>query len=143
MTDPDAPRPPTARSGVRAVLRPRRVLLVEDDPLVARSVARFLRRDGYELWAATSVRMALEQVGPFDLGVFDVELGDGDGLTLAKRLLEQGTVARAVFFTSLATPEVVAIANERGTYLNKNEGGSRLAELVARLLEAPAAEAAL
>ena len=137
---PREPPRPTTRSGVRALLRPRRLLLVEDDTLVARSVTRVLRREGHDLTVVTSVKEALEQLGPFDLGIFDVELGDGDGLTLARRLLDRASVMRAIFFTSLSTPSVIAIASERGAYLNKSEGGRQLAQLVGELLDAAPAE---
>ena len=43
----------------------------------------------------------------FDVGVFDIELPDGNGVELASELIEEGTVDRAVFFSGVEHEAVV------------------------------------
>jgi ActR/RegA family two-component response regulator len=63
---------------------PRRLLLVDDDLLVLRSVGRLLRGRGFIVESAASVAAALEQLAAadFDVVVTELRLGDGTGLDL-------------------------------------------------------------
>ena len=59
-----------------------RILLAEDEPVLARNIARSFARTGAEVLHAASAaetRAAL-QGGRFDLVIADISLGDGDGL---------------------------------------------------------------
>ena len=71
------------------------VLLVEDDPLIARTLMLGLRYEGFELTLASSIAQAnslLTQrplqypASPFKLLVLDVGLPDGDGISLCRQL---------------------------------------------------------
>src|SRR5690606_40337845 len=53
-----------------------RVLLVEDDPAVARGLARLLMARGLSVDIALSCSAARSLPGHFDLGIFDIELTD-------------------------------------------------------------------
>ncbi len=71
-----------------------RILIVEDDPTVARIVARYLERDGYEVLVAEDGRSGLtlaESMAP-DLVVLDVMLPEVDGLEVCRRLRATGSV---------------------------------------------------
>jgi len=59
-----------------------RVLIVEDDRLVARSLSRTFRRQGHEVETAGSVAEAQEQVASFspDVAIVDERLPDGRGI---------------------------------------------------------------
>jgi DNA-binding NarL/FixJ family response regulator len=59
-----------------------------------------LARAGYEVVTATSCGEARARAGTFDIGVFDIGLNDGNGVDLARELLEAGNVRAAVFFGS-------------------------------------------
>ena len=65
-----------------------RVLVVEDEPTVSDVVARYLRREGYRVDAASDgvegLQLALAQ--PFDLVVLDLMLPGLDGLEVCRRL---------------------------------------------------------
>ncbi|MEZ4219634.1 MAG: hypothetical protein R3B13_01815 [Polyangiaceae bacterium] len=77
-----------------------RILVVEDDELVSRSIVRGLRDAGHEFVVASSVEQAQAVTGTFALGVFDYRLTDGLGTEVAEALLSSGQVSAVVFFTS-------------------------------------------
>ncbi len=114
--------------------QPERILLVEDDPELCRAVARILRREGLEVTAAPSCSAATALTCSFDLGVFDIGLGDGDGVELAEQLLERGRVARAVFFTSAGRVEIHRRARRVGPVVQKLDGAEALLQLVLGIL---------
>ena len=63
-----------------------RLLLLEDDPAIARTVAYALERDGLQVTHCLLVQDARQQMQrhPFDLLVLDVGLPDGNGLDLLR-----------------------------------------------------------
>lgn len=74
---------------------PARLLLLEDDPSIARTVAYALEREGLAVTHSLLVHDAREQLArsSFDLLVLDVGLPDGSGLDLLREL--RGTAATA------------------------------------------------
>lgn len=74
---------------------PARLLLLEDDPAIARTVAYALEREGLAVTHSLLVHDAREQLArsSFDLLVLDVGLPDGSGLDLLREL--RGTAATA------------------------------------------------
>jgi two-component system, NtrC family, response regulator AtoC len=81
---------------VKDALAGLRVLLLEDEPLLARRLAAVLRSQGADVAAATTVKDAdrLAQAEDFDLALLDVNLPDGRGLDLlgGDRPLARGPV---------------------------------------------------
>jgi DNA-binding response OmpR family regulator len=69
-----------------------RLLLVEDDPRVARLVERGLTEAGHDVQVAHDgvAALALAEGGGFELIVLDVLLPELDGLAVCRRLREQG-----------------------------------------------------
>ena len=67
-----------------------RVLLVEDEPAIAESLAYALRREGYTVELAASLAEAQQRHGEADLVILDLMLPDGSGFELlgALRRLE-------------------------------------------------------
>jgi DNA-binding NarL/FixJ family response regulator len=98
------------------------LLLVEDDALVARSVARVLACEGLMVIVARTYAEGLSLTQHFGIGVFDIDLPDGNGVELAERLLERGSVERAVFFTASADSELLFRAERVGTLVLKTRG---------------------
>jgi DNA-binding NarL/FixJ family response regulator len=98
------------------------VLVVEDEEPVREVVVRALLRYGHTVVAAASCSDASKHPGPFDVGIFDIGLGDGDGIELATELLRQGRVARAIFYTGGADPARITQAVELGTVVSKGDG---------------------
>jgi CheY-like chemotaxis protein len=78
---------------------PTRALIVEDDPVVARSIARRLLREAYTVSLAQTCRAARAAGGGFHVAVLDLDLPDGSGADLADELLRLGAVQSIVFYT--------------------------------------------
>lgn len=56
-----------------------KVLIVDDEPYLARLMGEVLQREGYVVELAHSLHDARTAVGPFDLVIADVRLPNGDG----------------------------------------------------------------
>jgi len=69
-----------------------RILVVEDEAIVAEVVERFLRREGYETMVVGDGRQALNALGNFipDLIVLDVMLPEVDGLEVCRQVRSRG-----------------------------------------------------
>src|ERR687883_1315978 len=71
-----------------------RILLVDDEQAVQKLLAYPLRKDGYDVIAATTGKEALERFrdGEFDLVVLDVMLPQVDGFEVCKQLRARSSV---------------------------------------------------
>ena len=67
-----------------------RVLVVEDEPAIAESVAYALRRDGFEASIAPNASAAATSGPEFDLVILDLMLPDGSGFDLISRWRQHG-----------------------------------------------------
>jgi DNA-binding response OmpR family regulator len=115
-----------------------RVLHVENDRLVARAVARVLNRLGYNTHSVPSCDAARAIHSEFDVGIFDVDLGDGNGVRLAEELLLRGTVGACLFFTGTGDFRALTRAASNGSVIRKQAGVETLAaELAARSWQFP------
>ncbi len=79
-----------------------RILIVEDDELVADAIARGLAMAGFAVdraGSATAASAALARE-PFDLAVVDVGLPGADGLTLVRRLRRAGSSLPILILTA-------------------------------------------
>ena len=65
-----------------------RLLLVEDDPEIARVVQDMFVREGYEVtWATTGLEGWEDfQQGSYDIALIDLMLPEMDGLSLCKNI---------------------------------------------------------
>jgi DNA-binding response OmpR family regulator len=108
----------------------KRLLLVEDELTLARSVARLLRRHGYDVYLTASCDEARRVSGSFSLGIFDIDLPDGDGVDLAKELSNLGVVRRVVFFSGTAEATQQAGARKVGPLVEKSRGFSDLLAVI-------------
>ncbi|MGZ3181917.1 MAG: response regulator transcription factor [Telluria sp.] len=111
-----------------------RVLLVEDDAMIARSLALGLRYEDFDVAIATTASEATQALAerPFDLVMFDVGLPDGDGIDLC-RSLRQRDPDLPILILSARGDEATAVAGiESGAddYIRKPYG---LLELTARM----------
>jgi DNA-binding response OmpR family regulator len=79
-----------------------RILIVEDDDLVAEAIARGLALAGFAVDRSGSAETALTAIAAehFDLAVVDVGLPGADGLTLVRRLRSAGTHLPIVILTA-------------------------------------------
>lgn len=100
-------------------VKKKRILLVEDEPLIALAKRRMLESAGYDVGVAHSGEQALERFtdSPIpDLILMDIDLGHGiDGTETAHRILEDHNVP-IVFLSSHAEPEIVARTEKITSY---------------------------
>lgn len=120
------------------------LLLVEDDLLLARALQRTLVAKGITPRHVASCNTAAALRGPFVVGVFDIDLPDGDGVELARLLLRRGIVRRVVFYTACTHPARLARARDLGAvFVKSSHLGSLMDVLEARAEREPRAGAAL
>jgi AmiR/NasT family two-component response regulator len=101
-----------------------RVLIAEDDPLIARGLAERLRSLGHEpLGPACDGEQAIEmaKASSPDLYLFDIEMPNVDGLEAAKRLAAAGWRRPVVVVTGVDDPSLIerSIASGVSAYLTK------------------------
>lgn len=107
-----------------------RALIVEDDPVVARSIARRLLREGYTISLAGSCRAARATGGGFQIAILDLDLPDGSGTDLAEELLRLGAVRSLVFYTGSTDAAQRERAKLFGHVIDKAEDVEQLIELL-------------
>jgi AmiR/NasT family two-component response regulator len=87
-----------------------RILVAEDDPIIALGLARRLGAMGHEVVgpvATVAEAGELARSVGADLYLFDVDLADGDGIALARSLSEDGPRRPVVILTGLDAPDVL------------------------------------
>lgn len=111
-----------------------RILLVEDDDGVRRSIHLLLHGRGFEVRSYSAAGPLLIDPTKADARflVADYRLPDSDGLTLLRRLKEQGWQGRSILITAFGTDELRKAAQESG-YDAILEKPLRQHELVAAL----------
>ncbi|MEZ0244081.1 MAG: response regulator [Sphingomonas sp.] len=93
-----------------------RILLVEDDEAVRRSLQLLLEWNGFEVRSHARMMSAtgLETLADIDLLVTDYCLPDGDGVALLMALREAGWRGRAVLTTAGPGPALIQRARAAG-----------------------------
>jgi DNA-binding NtrC family response regulator len=110
-----------------------RVLIVEDDPLIASLVAMIIEGElACESVTAHSVAKAADLIdAPTSLGVLDVEVGDGLTFPLALQLLQRGIPC---VFVSGSDPARVPPALAQTPFLRKPVSTRDLTEVARQFL---------
>jgi DNA-binding response OmpR family regulator len=89
----------------------RRTLLVEDDPDTCEALTRILRRRGYEVDCATSIRQALTKLDALPESiVLDLMLPDGSGIELLRHVRESGLPVRIAIATGAGDTDLMSDA---------------------------------
>ncbi|MBL8397932.1 MAG: response regulator [Candidatus Accumulibacter sp.] len=111
-----------------------RILVIEDDELVASGLKQGLSQAGFTVDLAGSAEAAAESLrdGAFDLAVVDIGLPQSDGLTLIRHLRARGNTLPVLVLTARGSLEEMVSGLDVGAddYLAKP---FQLAELCARL----------
>ncbi|MGQ0627375.1 MAG: sigma-54-dependent transcriptional regulator, partial [Phycisphaerales bacterium] len=118
----EKPRPATAKSA--------RILVVDDDPIVAESLSEFLRAEGYSTATSFNAQEALATLadaekeqgeGAFALVVSDVAMPGMDGMELLRRIGKQHAGTVVIMLTGYGTIEsaVQAVRLGAADYLTK------------------------
>lgn len=115
-----------------------RILLVEDDPLIARPVRTLLGIQGYRVDIVATAVAALEHArsGGYDTILLDWELPDGQGPDVVRQLRRDGIPTPVMMVTGRAavSDQVHAVVAGADEYLVKPFDAQELVERVARLL---------
>jgi DNA-binding NtrC family response regulator len=100
-----------------------RILVVDDEEVIATTLEEFLHSEGYEVGVAADAASALELVNTLepDVALCDVQLPGADGLELLDRLLQIRPETMVLMITAYATVENAVAAFRRGAqdYLMK------------------------
>ncbi len=126
--------PPSTSTGAAA----RKVLVVEDEPIVRAVIERTLRESRYVVCVAGSADEAFalaDREGPFDLLVTDVAMPDVDGRELAQGLAARWSTLAVLFVSGYAQEFTLDPEREPGKqFLQKPFEPSQLLEAVRNLL---------
>jgi DNA-binding NtrC family response regulator len=95
-----------------------RVLIVDDEEVIASTLKEFLQGEAYEVATAMSMPVALGLIESFepDVVLCDVQLPGGDGLTLLNRSLQVRPETLFIMITAYATVENAVAAFQRGAH---------------------------
>jgi DNA-binding response OmpR family regulator len=100
-----------------------KILVVEDEPLMASFIARGLRGNGYTVEIASDGAKALAaaEVGNFELLILDIRLPGKDGLTVCRELRSKSFTCPILMLTALDGVDVVVTGLNSGAddYLKK------------------------
>lgn len=110
-----------------------RVLIVEDDPLVAAFVGKGLSAHDFETTVASSSAeaLAVEESWRPDLVVLDIRLPDGSGLDVLRSLRQGGSTVPVIVLTGSGDQDVVTcLENGADDYMRKP---FQFSELLARV----------
>lgn len=114
-----------------------KILLVDDEPIIIRSVARFLQLHNYDTTTCADGQKALElaENQTYDVVVADLNMPALDGLSLINQLRERMPDCKMII-TSGAHPTDQPPIEDRVTFLSKPFD---LDALMTAILEAPTA----
>ncbi|MFF7706624.1 response regulator [Pseudomonas sp. NPDC007930] len=95
----------------------RRVLVVEDEPIIREFVCELLAGEGYEAEACENADLAmaslLDHADRFNLMITDIRMpGSIDGAELTNRVLSQWPNIPVIVMSGHETPETAGIANQ-------------------------------
>jgi two-component system catabolic regulation response regulator CreB len=117
------------------------VLIVEDEPAIRESLAFALKRDGFQVAEAASLREAQQRIEGADLIVLDLVLPDGNGLEFLRSLRAQSDVP-VIVLTSRdeETDRVVGLEMGADDYVLKPFSPREVAARVRAVLRRAAAK---
>ena len=80
----------------------KRILIVDDDPLILYAISKAICRDGVEIDAVSTGEEAIARINscPYDLCFLDIYLPDLDGLSILYRLKEISPETKVVIMTA-------------------------------------------
>lgn len=99
-----------------------RILLVEDDPLLARALVRTLRANAVEVTHVAGAADLSKRLGHYDVGIFDIDLPDVNGVELAELCVSQSWIGHVVFFSGTDNEHRIRAARGLGELIHKSEG---------------------
>ena len=113
------PQPnPYLRTGENVQATPIRVLVVDDDAVVRRTLRRILQRHGFQTAVADDARQARKLLakGRFDLMLADVSMPGESGLDLIQGVMPDHRDMAVVIISGIGSPDIAETAFEMGVY---------------------------
>ncbi len=111
-----------------------RILIVEDDQTFRETVCEVLRRQGYRVKGARTLKKASKQIEKhnYALVLADVQLGQDTGLDVLKMTRQRRPTAKILMMSGLADSSVVHQALDSGAvqFLHKPFGANELIQAV-------------
>jgi DNA-binding response OmpR family regulator len=115
-----------------------KILLVEDDPQISKSLSMSLSFSGFQVESAESLAEAWGKFlkTSFDVLLLDVNLPDGNGIDLCKRIRDSGSEVPILFLSARTDEETVVKGMNLGgdDYIRKPFGTEELKVRINRLL---------
>jgi two-component system, NtrC family, response regulator HydG len=95
-----------------------RILIVDDEPIVRKSLASWFEEEGYTVSVAASGRETLEKLTQeeWDIYLLDIKMPGMDGLELQRRIKEINAQATIIIMTAYASVETAVEAMKHGAY---------------------------
>jgi len=119
-------------------MKKRRILIVDDERSVRKSLQGWFLEDGFEVETAEDGAQALQTMdsGPFDIFIVDLKMPGMDGITLLKQIQEGDKDATVIILTAYASVETAVDALKQGAfdYVTKPVDPDDLSNLVRNAL---------
>ncbi len=117
-----------------------KILVVDDEEVMAESLAAWLREDGYAVDTASSGRDAVEKAGQRDYAIYFVDLkmpGGMDGIETMMQLRRLQADASIIIITAYATVDTAITAMKEGAqeYIVKPCNPEEISLLVSRIIK--------
>ncbi len=125
---------------------PKRLVIVDDDPSVARMLTLLFEQARYRVRCAgdlAGARRVLDLPAPVDAVILDRGLPDGDGLTLCRAIKAARPALPVVILTAEAEARALAGSCGADAFVTKPFEPDDLLALVERCLRAPRRRSAL
>jgi DNA-binding NtrC family response regulator len=100
------------------VIKPARILIVDDEPIVGERLKAFLVKDGYrvEIFVDPKQAMARLENERFDIVVTDIRMGELSGIQIMERVIERSPGSIVVIITGYATIELARESLAKGAF---------------------------
>ena len=95
-----------------------RILIVDDEEIIASTLQEFLQGEGYEVALASDAASSLHAIDKFEpeVALCDVQLPDSNGLELLEKMLRKRPELLVLIITAYATVETAVTAFRRGAH---------------------------
>ncbi len=116
-----------------------KVLVVDDDPQVCKTVGLILQEHGYHVQSYTQPRQALQAVrkSPFDIALIDIKMPDLTGLELVEKIKEEDPRVATIVMTAYPDIQTAAETMRLGSrdYITKPFREEQLLTAVERIAQ--------